>query len=47
MLEMTHIVPRAARGIGAAVMALDGDWNSKIVATVESFARQAAPVERI
>jgi len=38
MLEMTHIVPRAVRGIGAAAMARDGDWNSKIAARVGPFA---------
>src|SRR5215831_4255694 len=39
MLEMTQIVPRAVRGIGAAAMTLDGDWNSRIAAAVGSFAR--------
>src|SRR6202030_1680526 len=37
-LVMTHTVPRAERGIGALMIAVDGHWNSRIAGKVGSVA---------
>jgi hypothetical protein len=50
MLPIIQIVPRAAPGTGAAMMALVGDWNSKTAGSVESserFVRLIGPDERV
>ena len=50
MLPIIQIVPRAARGIGAATMAVVGDWNSKSAGSVESsdrLVRLVAPDGRV
>jgi hypothetical protein len=47
MMPIIQIVLRAARGTGAAMMAVVGDWNSKIAGNVESSGRVRRLVERV
>jgi len=35
---MTYTVPRAERGIGALMIAVDGHWNSRIAGSVGAAA---------
>ena len=37
MLVMIQTMPRATRGIGALMIAVDGDWNSRITGSVGSL----------